>query len=128
MPFRFTFKPDPILQAIEGVDQLIDTEEHWGQGGWSGGSTTRLLGHGRRCPRTALYAHLGSAFSPLFPTTLAYFVRALPKADDALNGCVAFWNNRPERTFSELKAMIARARDLRLDELRAEARMKELVS
>jgi len=113
---------DPVLEIIDRVDKIICDEEHWGQGSWSRGSCVRPLmvrtpdGGRRHCPRTALFE-----CDPTCRHYIAvdgYFKRAVAEIDPSVPGAhPAFYNNRPERKFAEIVALIAKARALRVADL-----------
>ncbi len=123
MPFDGqTYTGDPILAVIDRVDELICDEEHWGQGG---GRTTRPLRiggerTGRHCPRTAL-TELRVPWQAGFCQVDDYFRHALIAIDQRFaywgKAAVPDYNNAPERTFPEIKALIRKARELRLADI-----------
>ncbi len=124
MPYDGTeYTGDPILAVIDRVDRLICDEEHWGQGN----SDTRPL-HGwpspndRHCPRTALTA-CGVPWCDEPCLVDDYFQRAVteisPQSVCGPDGdwAIPTYNNAPERTFPEIKALIRKARELRLADI-----------
>ena len=112
---------DPVLQIIDRMDEIIYDEAHWGQGVWSGGNAGRPLSSVRNCPMTALSIAVHPP-APLFQQVREYLTRAVPPIAHIENDYpakIGFYNNRPERTFAEIKQLIAKARGLRLADLAA---------
>ncbi len=123
MPFDGqTYTGDPILAVIDRVDQLICDEDHWGQGDWGGVYcpkhqilTMAPAGGGvRHCPRTALFEC--EANDAAWDHIDNYFTRAVNEIAPEFPDVPAY-NNAPERTFEDIKALIRKARELRLDDI-----------
>lgn len=111
---------DEILRTLVEADHLLSDESKWCKG-------TQRDPNGAMCIYGAIgYAHHGdiylSAVNPSFDKELnPLLVGAVP--DGALvkystRWPVAAWNNDPERTFADVKALFARAIDARAKALR----------
>ncbi len=113
-----TYTDDKILNIIDRVDKLICDEAHWGIG--TCGRTKPIpldrqldRSKGRFCPVTAL-THLGVFGIDAFP--LVY----LGMAAEILGGegiSIPSYNNADDRTFEEIKHLIATARALRVKDM-----------
>ena len=113
MPFGGSefYADDPILRVIDRVDALICDEEHWGQKD----SATRPLQpmNGRWCPALAVHFGVGGNIAE---TSQAYrYIRRAVRQEKSI--FVSAYNDAPERTFPEIKALIAKARELRLADI-----------
>ena len=97
------------------MDELICDEEHWFQGN-SGRSKPSWYGDNSHCPVTAIDhvlhgEELGAG--PSYDAVRKYFGLAVP--GPSVN--VPYYNNADERTFPEIKALIRKARELRLADI-----------
>ena len=105
-----TYTGDPILAVIDRVDRLICDEEHWWQAG-SGRDNAGILEH---CPVTAFQEGVGMSNQEMWASPAwQYIVRALPPGAFS----VPTYNNAPERKFSDIQALIAKARELRMADI-----------
>ena len=109
MPFDGTeyTSSDPILKVIDRVAELICDEEHW----WVPGRRNAVWG---QCPVTAISkARSEQSAAPPHNEVRAYFSLAVPGPSND----VPAYNNADERTFPEIQALIAKARELRLADI-----------
>lgn len=113
-----TYTGDPILAVIDWVDRLICDEEHWGQGypGKDGYSLSPSTG--RHCPITALFWQgIGMDACNLAEPYFAKAVYGIKPDTRREQWPVPGYNNAPERTFADIKALIRKARELRLADI-----------
>ncbi len=125
MPFDGTeYTPDdPIIVIIDKVGRLICTEDHWGLGTIGRFDVPVPKGRelnrkeNRYCPVTAVSAlrHDGLDIKDMV-RALSYFSRAVAKLSNCFTSTPRY-NNAPGRTFSEIKILIAKARELRLADI-----------
>ena len=115
MPFDGTeyTSSDPILKVIDRVAELICDEEHW----WQAPGPVRVV-DGRQashCPVTAIAA---CGFNVVGDAPeIDYIWRALQDITGGKHSSIPDYNNAPARTFPEIKALIAKARELRLADI-----------
>ena len=120
MPYDGTeYTGDPILAVIDRVDQLICDEAHWGH------KTDQQAPEPSRakvwqdpdvhCPVTALWAcGIGDWEGPEF----SYFTKAVLAIDPAYDfDSIPTYNDAKCRTFPDIKALIRKARELRLADI-----------
>jgi len=114
MPFDGTnYERDPILRVIDQVDALICDEEHW----WQVFRSVRFVDGkvGSHCPVTAIQACGCSIFADA--PEINYIQRALQDITGEEQSSIPTYNNAPERKFSEIKALIENARQLRVADI-----------
>ena len=110
MPFDGTeYTGDPILAVIDRVDELICDEEHWFQGTVGRTKPMRNAGGNGICPILAFNRIEGGWGAE------PYFYRAVKLQGNYPS--IPVYNNADERTFPEIKALIRKARELRLADI-----------
>ncbi len=126
MPFDGTeYTPDDaVIKTIDKVGRLICTEDNWGQGGLGRDGVPVPKGRDldsrehRYCPVTAVtnLFRCGSVSGPETTMALDCFRKASAELPGGFTSTPRY-NNAPGRTFSEIQILIAKAREIRLDEV-----------
>lgn len=126
MPFDGTeYTPDDaVIRMIDKVDRLMHSEENWGIGELGRDGVPIPKGRNldrseqRYCPVTAISSLWGYNLSDTqgMEGALNCFRRAAIELPDGHTSTPRY-NNAPERTFSEIKILIAKAREIRLVEI-----------